>query len=69
MPMPAFAQRGLSAGGMRRVVAAQRGCQLVNGGLQDGLAVVRATRRQAVGSQLAWVSAGLMGERCGQQCK
>jgi hypothetical protein len=55
-------QRGLSAGGMGRVVAAQRGGQLVNGGLQGGPALVGATRRQAVGSQPAWVSAGVIGE-------
>jgi hypothetical protein len=60
-------QRGFPAGGMGRVVAAQRGCQLVNGGLQDGPALVGVSRCQTVGPRPDWVSAGLIGERCGRQ--
>lgn len=48
-------------------MAAQRGCQLVNGGLQDGPALVGVTGCQTVGPQPDWVSAGLIGERCGRQ--
>jgi hypothetical protein len=35
--------------------------------VQDGPAVVGATWRRSVSSQLAWVSARLIGERCCQQ--